>query len=122
MDGTETTGESDDRINTEEAISAVCQWYGYSIAELENEFSYEQVAWLYSDALKRENIQTAMMAELNYQALVVALVGVLNKAFGDHGEIPEKLGIMDVLFNIDQPTPKSLRHFKEGAPDVLTLF
>jgi hypothetical protein len=71
--------------------------------------------------LKRENIQTAMMAELNYQALVTALVGVLNKAYGDNGEIPEKLGIMDALLNNDQPASKSLRHFKEDAPDVLSL-
>jgi hypothetical protein len=79
------------------------------------------VAWLYSDALKRENIQTAMLAELNYQALVVALVAVVNKAFSDNGEIPEKLGVMDALLHNNQPT-RTLCHFREDAPDVLTLF
>ncbi|HEX3047329.1 MAG TPA: hypothetical protein VHY08_21435 [Bacillota bacterium] len=59
---------------------------------------------------------------MNYQALVLSLTAVLNKAFGGHGDIPEKLGLMDALENNNQQPKKGLTHYQEGAPDVLSIF
>jgi hypothetical protein len=79
------------------------------------------VSWLYSDALKRENIKTALEAELNYQALALSLTAVLNKALGGQGDIPEKLGVMDALENKNPERKKTLTHYREDAPDILSI-
>lgn len=72
--------------------------------------------------MKRQNIQTALEAELNYQALTLSLTAVLNKAFGGQGDIPEKLGVMDALEKNNQQPKKTLIHYREDAPDVLSVF
>ena len=78
------------------------------------------MAWFYADAVKRENLQTALQAELNYQAMVVALSAVLNRVMGGQDDIPEKLGLMEALEE-NQEESKTLTHYKEDAPDVLSV-
>jgi hypothetical protein len=71
--------------------------------------------------MKRENIKTALEAELNYQALALSLTAVLNKALGGQGDIPEKLGVMDALENKNPEPKKTLTHYREDAPDILSI-
>lgn len=117
-------GEESGGVDADEIVSAVCQWYGYSLKELENELTYDQVNRLYRDAVKRQQLLCAIQAEMNYQAMVVAISSVFNKAYGGSEEVPEKLGLLDSLLKTetDPPPVKTLRHYIDGAPDVLSIF
>jgi hypothetical protein len=116
--------------NSDRIFSAVCEWYGYTASQLEQEYSIDQVAKLFKYGQERERRRIATQAEDNYFAMVQALTAVANRTAAmqndEDYDIPISCGLLDALDDNTQDTnsikkPK-IKHFTEGAPDAAAFF